>query len=87
MQVFEATIRTDNTEQLPIGQSLAVRNQRVRIVVLMDEEPDRTEWLQVMNVNPSFAFLQDSEEDSGVLTNRFDVPFLLEQPFSNLVTC
>ena len=63
MQVFETTAQIDDVGQLHLDHPLLVRNRRVRVVVLLDEQSDTAEWLRAININPSFAFLHDSEED------------------------
>lgn len=63
MQAFETTARIDDIGQLHLDQPLLIRNRRARVVVLVDERLETAEWLQAMTINPSFAFLRDSEED------------------------
>jgi hypothetical protein len=63
MQAFETTGQIDNTGFLHLDQPLLIRNKRAKIVVLLDEPTDTTDWLQAMSTNPAFAFLKDAEED------------------------
>ncbi|NJO75565.1 MAG: hypothetical protein HC833_18420 [Leptolyngbyaceae cyanobacterium RM1_406_9] len=46
------------------------KSSRVRVIVLMpDEEPDEETWLKAVSSNPSFAFLNDPEEDIYTLAD------------------
>lgn len=63
MQAYETTARIDSTGQLHLDKPLLVRNRRARIVVLVEESSEVTEWMQSAATNPSFDFLHHLEED------------------------
>jgi hypothetical protein len=66
MRAIEATgtLNTQGYVQLdyPLPQT---QNSRVRVILLVPEEGDLDEpaWLSAVSNNPSFAFLNDPEED------------------------
>ncbi|MBD1868443.1 hypothetical protein H6F95_14220 [Cyanobacteria bacterium FACHB-471] len=46
------------------------KSSRVRVIVLMsEEEPNEEAWLRAVSSNPSFAFLNDPEEDIYTLAD------------------
>lgn len=55
----------------PLPQS---QSSRVRVILLMpDDDLDQESWLQAVASNPSFAFLNDPEEDIYTLDNGHPV--------------
>lgn len=73
MRAIEATGRVDSQGDIQLDQPLSrVTNQRVRIIVLLtesDSDIDEQAWYEAAAKNPSFRFLQNSEEDIYTLEN------------------
>ncbi|MGB3294596.1 MAG: hypothetical protein WBB01_16560 [Phormidesmis sp.] len=73
MQAIEATGTVNSEGHLQLDQPLSnAKAQRVRIIVLLAEPDDDIEaqaWRKAAATNPSFAFLQDPEEDIYTLNN------------------
>ncbi|WP_121970776.1 hypothetical protein [Leptolyngbya sp. BC1307] len=74
MRAIEATGKVDDQGRLQLDQRLnTATDQRVRVIVLLAEPPDgdidEQEWREAAAKNPSFAFLQDAEEDIYTLNN------------------
>ncbi|MGF1538720.1 MAG: hypothetical protein ACFB4J_19840 [Elainellaceae cyanobacterium] len=72
-QAIEATGIIDSQGYLQLDQPLSdAKAQRVRVIVLLTEDDDTiTEqvWLKAAATNPSFAFLEDTEEDIYTLND------------------
>lgn len=72
-QAIEATGIIDSQGYLQLDQPLSdAKAQRVRVIVLLAENDDTiTEqfWLKAAATNPSFAFLEDTEEDIYTLND------------------
>lgn len=66
-QAIEATGMIDSRGNIQLDQPLSnVKDQRVRIIVLLAEAEDsidEQDWLKAAATNPSFAFLQNDDED------------------------
>ncbi|MEL6490109.1 MAG: hypothetical protein AAFQ95_09110 [Cyanobacteria bacterium J06621_3] len=66
-QAIEATGMIDSHGQLQLDQPLSnAKDQRVRVIVLLAKNNDtiaEQDWLKAASTNPSFAFLEDAEED------------------------
>jgi hypothetical protein len=45
-------------EDIPVAQA-----RKVRVIVLVDEDIDETEWLHTVSANRAFDFLADEDED------------------------
>ncbi len=72
IKAIEAFGEIDEQRQLHLDEPLPVSKPgRVRVIILMpeDSEEDEQEWLRVAARNPSFAFLNDAEEDIYNLTD------------------
>lgn len=73
MRAIEATGKVDNQGNLQLDQPLSTAtDQRVRVIVLLaepDSDIDAREWREAAAKNPSFAFLQDPEEDIYTLND------------------
>lgn len=67
MKALEVKTKTDNNGHLKVDIPLNVKNQNVRILILMNENSDMVDdeklWLYSVKNNPSFDFLNDPEED------------------------
>jgi hypothetical protein len=66
MRAIEATGILNTQGQIQLDNPLPQdKSSRVRVILLMSEEEDLSEktWLDAVSTNPSFAFLDDPEED------------------------
>jgi len=66
MRAIETTGILNSQGQIQLDHPLHQdKPSRVRIIVLMPEEEDLNDstWLEAMSTNPSFAFLNNPEED------------------------
>lgn len=72
-QAIEATGIIDSQGHLQLDQPLSdAKDQRVRVIVLLadaENSINEQEWLSAAATNPSFAFLQDAEEDIYTLND------------------
>lgn len=72
-QAIETTGIIDSQGHLQLDQPLNnAKEQRVRVIVLLAETEDtinEQDWLKAAATNPSFAFLQDAEEDIYTLND------------------
>ena len=74
MIAFEAKGIVDNEGFLKVKKPIALRNRKVRVLVLLqEEENDNAEWLQAVSANPAFAFLDDEAEDIYSSNDGFDL--------------
>jgi hypothetical protein len=62
MVAIERQGRIDQEGKLWLDAPLPLREQAVRVLVLVPE-PDEDEWLRNAAQSPSFAFLHETEED------------------------
>ncbi len=64
MQAFETTAQIDDLGNLKLLSPLRLRNQKVRVIILLPESDDIDDkiWLQSIQ-NPAFDFLNEPEED------------------------
>lgn len=64
MQAIETQALVDHEGQLKLANPLPVRDQRVRVLLLLPDTDRLTDesWLQAAGQNPAFAFLHDEEE-------------------------
>ena len=67
MKAIELNTKTDNAGNLNIKYKLAKANDKVRVIILVNEESDEvneeTLWVKAASKNPSFDFLKEPEED------------------------
>jgi hypothetical protein len=65
MKAIETTGQFDEEGKLHIELPLSLRNQKVKLIILIPEEDDieEDEWLTVIEKNEAFDFLHDPEED------------------------
>ncbi len=74
MIAFEAKGIVDSEGFLKVKKPIALRNRKVRVLVLLqEEENDNVEWLQAVSDNFAFAFLDDEAEDIYSLNDGFDL--------------
>lgn len=75
MQAIETTAQVDQLGNLKLLTPLSVRNQKVRVIILLPEEDDIDDksWLLAVK-NPAFDFLNEPEED--IYTVRDGNPIL-----------
>ena len=73
MIAIETNGTIDKDGFLTIKQPIALRNRKVRVLVLLPEENDHAEWLQAVSSNPAFEFLADETEDIYSLQDGFDL--------------
>lgn len=73
MRAIKATGKVDSQGHLQLDQPLRTNTeQRVRVIVLLselDSDIDEKAWCEAAAKNPSFAFLQDAEEDIYTLSD------------------
>lgn len=64
MQVIETTAQIDQSGNLHLSRPLRLRNQKVRVIILLPEGDDIDDkaWQYAIQ-NPVFDFLQEPEED------------------------
>lgn len=74
MQAVEIAAQIDDAGFLHLQKPLRLRNQKVRVIILLpeSEELDDELWLQATG-SPAFDFLHDPEED--VYTSEDGQPF------------
>jgi hypothetical protein len=81
MQAIEVTGIVDSQGYLQLDQPLGnTKAQRVRVIVLLgddlaDDDIDEQAWNKAAARNPSFAFLQDAEEDIYTLSDGHPVNY------------
>lgn len=66
MKAIETTGRIEKSGMVKLDSPIDLRNkQKVRVIILYNEEEDITEklWLSSMSANPAFEFLKDEKED------------------------
>jgi hypothetical protein len=63
MLAFETNGTIDNDGFLLLEQPIALRNRSVKVLILLEEQNETTEWVKAVAQNPSFDFLNDDEED------------------------
>ncbi len=73
MIAFETKGTIDGKGFLTVERPMALRNRKVRVLVLLQEEDDNTEWVRAMAANPAFDFLADEAEDIYTLNDGFDL--------------
>ena len=73
MIAFETKGLIDKDGFLTVEQPIALRNRKVRVLVLLPEDQENTEWLQAVSSNPAFDFLADEAEDIYSLNDGFEL--------------
>lgn len=73
MIAFETRGVVDKNGFLTIEHPIALRNRKVRVLVLLQEDQENTEWLQAISSIPAFNFLADAEEDIYSLNDGFEL--------------
>ena len=65
MKAIETTGQFDEQGNLSIEFPLSLRNQKVKLIILIPEVEDieEEEWLSAIQNNEAFDFLHDTEED------------------------
>ncbi len=72
MKAIEISTKTDSAGHLKVDIPLNKMNQRVRLLVLIDDEENpenESTWLYSISKNPAFDFLNDPEEDIYTLND------------------
>ena len=79
MRAIEATGKVNSQGNLQLDQPLSnAIDRRVRVIVLLaesDGDIDEQAWCETAAKNPSFAFLQDAEEDIYTLNDGKPVSY------------
>ncbi len=79
MRAIEVTGKVNSQGYLQLDQPLSdAIDQRVRVIVLLaesDGDISESEWCEAAAKNPSFAFLQDAEEDIYTLNDGHPVNY------------
>lgn len=73
MIAFETKGVIDKHGFLIVEKPIALRNRKVRVLVLLQEDQDNTEWLQAISSNPVFDFLAEEAEDIYSLNDGFEL--------------
>jgi hypothetical protein len=67
MKAIELNAKTDKHGHLKINYTVNQRESNVRVIILVDEKNDDIDeeglWIKTISSNPSFDFLQDSDEN------------------------
>lgn len=67
MKAIEINTKTDKSGHLKVDIPLKEKNQKVRLLILLNEDEETSEdeqqWLYSISKNPSFDFLNEPEED------------------------
>jgi hypothetical protein len=66
MRAIEVTGNIDKKGILRLDSPLAMREKKVKVIILLPEENEETEeklWLSAMTNNPAFDFLHDEQEN------------------------
>jgi len=65
VKALEATATIDQHGQIKLDKPLQMRNQQVKVIILVPEEEDLedTFWLEGVAASESFDFLAEPEED------------------------
>jgi hypothetical protein len=76
MQAIETTAQVDQSGNLHLLTPLRLRNQKVRVIILLPESADIDDktWLYAIQ-NPAFDFLNEREE--GIYSNQNENPIAL----------
>ena len=76
MQAIETTAQVDQSGNLHLLTPLRLRNQKVRVIILLAESADIDDktWLYAIQ-NPAFDFLNEREE--GIYSNQNENPIAL----------
>ena len=68
MKAIEITSKTDQAGHLKIDYQLDKIERRVRVLILLDDDPAEQDeeklWLNSISKNPAFDFLNDPAEDN-----------------------
>lgn len=62
MVAIESAGTIDQQGQLTLNHPLSLRNQKVKVLILIPDLSDDQAWLTTMASNPSFDFLHDEAE-------------------------
>ena len=68
MKAIEINSKTDKKGHLKIDYALNKSNQKVRVLIFVENE-DEEIWLDTVTDNPAFDFLKEEEEDIYSLTD------------------
>ena len=63
MVAIESTGTIDQQGQLTLNRPLNLRNQKVKVLILIPDVSDDEAWLTALNNNSSFDFLHDEAEN------------------------
>ncbi|HEV7347584.1 hypothetical protein [Telluribacter sp.] len=63
MIAFEIKGEVDSEGFVSSKQPIALRNQKVRVLALLEEENEDTEWLKALSGNSAFDFFHEEAED------------------------
>ena len=72
MRAIEVTGQIDKKGILRLDNPLIMKDMKVKVIILMSEEDEKTEekqWLKAIPNNPSFIFLHDEQEDIYKITD------------------
>ncbi|GAB2586050.1 hypothetical protein [Spirosoma areae] len=69
MVAIESTGTIDQQGQLTLNCPLSLRNQKVKVLILIPDLSDDEAWLTTMATNPSFDFLHDEAENIYTLAD------------------
>lgn len=63
MVAIETSGTVNQEGQLVLNHPLDLRNQKVKVLILVPDVSDDEAWLTAIRTNPSFAFLEDEAEN------------------------
>lgn len=73
MKSIEINTRTDKQGYLKINYSLNKKDEKVRVIILLDEQNDEIDeeksWLNSIQSNPAFDFLKEPSENIYTLSD------------------
>ncbi|WP_020602188.1 hypothetical protein [Spirosoma spitsbergense] len=69
MVAIESSGTVNQEGQLILTHPLDLRNQKVKVLILVPDVSDDEAWLTAIRTNPSFNFLQDEAEDIYTLND------------------
>ncbi len=69
MVAIESSGTINQEGQLILNHPLDLRNQKVKVLILVPDVSDDEEWLTAIHTTPSFDFLQDEAENIYTLND------------------
>ena len=74
MRAIEVNTHTNQFGNLEMSYPLDLKNQNVRVIILVNEENEQKLWMKGIASNPSFEFVNDEPEiytlNDGKIINK-----------------